>query len=174
MGRWIYRRKAPGHGATGKVGGITGNASGSGAQTKLDGGVRTPSGSDAPQRNVFISFHTEDEDQVNLLRSQAKNENQNLVFRDYSIKEPFDEQWKSRCRERIAQTSASIVMIGPETANREAVNWEIEESYRQGKKVIGVRIYRDRNDPVPRAIRKHESSVINWNLAEIQRLLDQP
>jgi len=124
-------------------------------------------------RNVFISFSIPDEAQVNLLRSQAKDPRFGLDFRDYSVKEPFDEKWKSNCRDRIAQTSATIVMIGPDTASREAVNWEIEESYRQGKKVIGVRISRDRNDLVPKALRDHNAPVINWNLEEISKLLDR-
>ena len=64
-------------------------------------------------------------------------------------------------------------MIGSDTASREAVNWEIEESYRQGKKVIGVRISRDRNDPVPKTLRDHNAPVIYWNLDEISKLLDR-
>lgn len=120
-----------------------------------------------PKRNVFISFHVEDEAQVNLLRSQAANQDFDMEFRDYSVKAPFDEAWRRRCAERIAQTSMTIVMIGPGTANREAVNWEIEESYRQGKKVIGVRIYRDANHQVPEAMARHGAPIINWSRDEI-------
>src|SRR5712664_1473680 len=78
-------------------------------------------------RNVFISFHTDDEPQVNLLRHQAASERFDLEFNDYSIKEPFDEKWKSQCREKIALTSATICMIGPDTASRPSVIWELEE-----------------------------------------------
>ncbi len=138
---------------------------------KVEAAKKTSEGKESV-RNVFISFHTEDESQVNLLREQAKGENQYLEFRDYSVKEPFDEKWRQQCRDRISQTSATIVMIGPETADRPSVNWEIEESYRQGKKVIGVRIYRDKSDPVPQPLREHRAPVVDWNLDEIQRLLD--
>ncbi len=124
-------------------------------------------------RNVFISFHVDDEAQVNLLRAQAKSENFDLDFRDYSIKEPFDEAWKRNCSERIGQTSLTICMIGNETANRPAVIWELEESYRQGKKVIGVRISKDRNDPVPRPLVDHKASIVNWKIDEIRKHLDQ-
>jgi hypothetical protein len=62
-------------------------------------------------------------------------------------------------------------MIGPETASRAAVNWELEESYRQGKKVIGVRIYRDRNYPVPRPLIDNRAPVIDWNLKTIAEML---
>lgn len=124
-------------------------------------------------RNVFISFSVVDEGQINLLRSQAKDPRYDLEFRDYSVKEPFDEKWKTNCRERISQTSATIVAIGQDTAEREAVNWEIEESYRQGKKVIGVRISKERNDPIPIPLREHSAPIVNWNLDEIKEQLDR-
>lgn len=122
-------------------------------------------------RNVFISFHIDDEAQVNLLRAQAKNQGFDIKFRDYSVKEPFDEKWKTNCRERIAQTSALICMIGEKTAQREAVVWEIDEAYRQGKKVIGVRIYRDRDHTIPRPLLEHNAPIVYWDLAVISRLL---
>jgi len=123
-------------------------------------------------RNVFISFHVADEAQVNLLRAQARDSDFGMEFRDYSVKEPFDEAWRSNCREQIGLTSMTICMIGPETATREAVNWELEESYRQGKKVIGVRIFRDRNDPIPAPLLEHGAPILYWNRDEIRGHLD--
>src|SRR5438046_5045063 len=41
-------------------------------------------------KHVFISFAHEDMAEVNLLRGQAKNEKNDLVFDDYSVKEAFD------------------------------------------------------------------------------------
>jgi len=124
-------------------------------------------------RNVFISFNVNDTPQVDLLRSQAKNEEFDIEFRDYSVKEPFDEKWKTNCRERISQTSMVICMIGEKTATREAVNWELEEAYRQGKKVIGVRIYRDKNHQIPKLLVKNKAPITKWNLKDISRFIDQ-
>lgn len=123
-------------------------------------------------RNVFISFHIDDEPQVRFLTSQIKQENSKLYFRDYSVKAKFDEKWRAQVRERISQTSATIVMIGEETANRPAVNFEIEESYRQGKAVIGVRIYKDKNHRIPDAMVRNKAPIVNWVLEDIQRELD--
>ena len=120
-------------------------------------------------RNVFISFHVDDEAQVDLLRSQAKNENYDLEFRDYSVKEPFDEKWKTNCKQRIAQTSVVVVMIGEKTAQRDAVNWEIEEAYRQGKKVVGVRINRDKKHSIPKVLEDNKAPILEWNLKDINR-----
>lgn len=128
--------------------------------------------SGGPVRNVFISFHVDDKAQVDFLKMQAKQDI-GLEFRDYSVDEPFDEKWRAQMRERIALTSATIVMIGPETANRPAVNFEIEESYRQGKKVIGVRIYKDQNHPIPEAMKRNNAPILEWKLEDIQRELDR-
>ncbi len=130
--------------------------------------------SERKTRNVFISFNTDDERQVDLLRSQAQRDDFDLKFNDYSVKEPFDEKWRRQASDKISLTSATIVMIGPDTANRKAVNFEIEESYRQGKKVIGVRIYKNERHSIPESMRKNGAPIVNWSLADIQRELDKP
>ena len=43
---------------------------------------------DSGRRNVFISFAHEDLAEVNLLRGQARNEDSNLEFNDWSLREP--------------------------------------------------------------------------------------
>jgi hypothetical protein len=124
-------------------------------------------------RNVFISFKVEDEPRVNLFRHQAR-EGLGVEFRDYSVKEPFDEKWKTNCRERIAQTSAVIVFVGRDTAKSKPVNWEIDEAYSQDKKVVAVRIYRDENNPLPESLVRHKTRVINWDNSEISKFLEKP
>ena len=57
--------------------------------------------------NVFISFASDDLAEVNMLRGQAKNENSDIAFNDWSLKEPFDSKEanyiKRGIRERIRQ-----------------------------------------------------------------------
>ncbi|MGA2682034.1 MAG: TIR domain-containing protein [Candidatus Bathyarchaeia archaeon] len=125
-----------------------------------------------PKPRVFISFHVEDEAQVNLLRQQAKDEQSDIQFTDYSVKEPFDEKWKTQCTDRINRTSVVIVMVGPETHQREAVNWEINKAYELNKKVVCVRIYRDENHKIPQPCKDNHAKVINWDLNAIQNELE--
>jgi|SRR3989344_596970 len=120
---------------------------------------------------VFISFHAGDEARVNFLRSQSKDGK--LEFADYSIKEPFDEKWKTQCTERIKKCEALVVMIGPETYKREAVDWEIRKAQELGIPVIGVLIYRDKNHQIPQALKEMSAPVIYWNLEEIQKRIDK-
>jgi nucleoside-triphosphatase THEP1 len=129
--------------------------------------------SETTQKRVFISFHMDDEAQVNLLRQQAKDEQSEMRFTDYSVKEPFDEKWKTKATERINRSSLVIVMVGPETYKREAVNWEINKAYELGKKVVCVRIYRNENHQIPQACKDHNAKVIDWNLKTIKRELEK-
>ena len=121
---------------------------------------------------VFISFHVDDENQVNLLRYHGKNSDQ-LVFIDYSVKEPFDEKWKTRCTERIKRSSVVIVAIGEKTHERVAVDWEIRKAHELGKPVIGMRIYSDKNHKIPPAMREYGDRIVPWNLDTIQSELDK-
>ena len=124
-------------------------------------------------KRAFISFHIEDEPQVDLLRHQAKDERFDLEFTDYSVKEPFDEKWKTQCTERIQKSSVVIVMIGKDTFSREAVLWEVNKAYELGKPVIGVRIYKDENHTVPEPMRQNRAKIVNWKMEEIQQAIDE-
>lgn len=128
--------------------------------------------SDGVKPRVFISFHIEDESQVNLLRYQSKNSD-TLEFTDYSVKEPFDEAWKTQCTERIRQSSVVVVAIGEDTHTREAVLWEIRKAHELGKPVIGMRIHSDKNHCVPKPMIEHGDKVIPWDLEVLQNELNQ-
>lgn len=124
-----------------------------------------------PQKNVFLSFHMEDKNLVDLLRYQAKSERFDLKFRDYSVKEPFSNPWKKHCSQRISQCSTVAVMIGKDTAARPAVNWEIKEAYKHGKRVVGIRAYRDSNHKIPEEMVRNNAKIVDWNLGDINEIL---
>ena len=92
--------------------------------------------------HVFISFSHDDMDEVNLFRGQAKNENTQLQFDDHSVKEPYDsvnaDYIKRQIREKIDRASVTVVYVTDNSASSKWVNWEIEESLKRGKGVIGV------------------------------------
>ncbi len=124
-------------------------------------------------RNVFVSYDMDnDKGMVTFLTSQAKDERFPFVFRDYSVKEPFENKWKSQVRDKISQTSAVIVGIGEKTHQSKAVDWEIREAHRQGKKVIGVRLQSSQNHRVPSALNEYGDRVINWKANDIARELE--
>jgi len=124
-------------------------------------------------KRVYIAFHTEDRHAKELLTEQAKSDKFELEFVNYAINEPFDEKWRTQCRERIKQTSVTICLIGEKTYQRDAVNWELETSYDLGNNVFGIKIYRDKNYQVPEPIKEHESRVLTWDIKGIVAELEK-
>lgn len=127
------------------------------------------------RRRVFLSFQAEDLDEVNLFRGQAKNDNSELDFIDFSLKAPFNsenaEYIKRGIRDRINASSVTIVLVGKGTHNSEWVDWEIRESLRQEKKVVAVKLDNESSCSVPQACREAGITPIPWNHEEIKRAL---
>lgn len=126
-------------------------------------------------RHVFISFAYEDVDEVNLLRGQAKNENSGLEFDDYSVKETFDSKngdyIRRQIREKIDRASVTVVYLSDHCANSQWVNWEIEESLKRGKGVIGV--YKGEAPPanLPPAFNANKLKCVKWAHAELMKAI---
>ncbi len=118
------------------------------------------------KRNVFISFAAEDLAEVNLLRGQAKNENNDIEFNDYSVQEPYDssraEYIKQRLTERINMASTTVVYVSPHTANSRWVEWEVEKSIELGKRVVAVHKGGTPPAQLPRWVNKHKLPVVRW------------
>jgi len=137
--------------------------------------ARMTQAAEPEKHNVFISFAKEDEKEVNLLRGQAKNEDSNLEFNDYSVKEPFDsknaEYIKRGIRERINQSSVTIVFLSEDAAKSKWVNWEIQESAKLGKGVVAV--YSGEKVPatLPPALKMLGIKPVRWNQKEITKAL---
>lgn len=126
------------------------------------------------KRNVFISFTTEDMDEVNLLRAHAKNENSDIEFNDHSVRDPYNSDRasyiKEKIGERIARSSVCVVYVSEKTRHSEWVGWEVEESLRQGKKVVCVHPRGKAPTKLPVWVSKHGIRVVNW--ADLPRELE--
>jgi hypothetical protein len=123
-------------------------------------------GDEGKGRNIFISFAHEDKADVELLRGQARKEDAELTFQDYSVRVPFDseqaEYIRRQIRERIRRTSVTVVYLSESAARSKWVNWEVEEACRLGKGVVGV--YKGDAPPqeLPKSVRDCGAEVVPW------------
>ena len=129
------------------------------------------------RRNVFISFSSEDIDEVNLLRGQAKNENSNIEFNDWSLKKPFNSEEanyiKRGIRERIRQSSATIVYLSNKTAASKWVDWEIRESVAMGKRVVAMHKGNTAPRRLPKSIVDNKIPVVPWNQRQLAKAIEK-
>ena len=127
-------------------------------------------------RHVFISFDHEDMNDVNLLRGQAKNDKADLQFDDYSVKEPFDstkaDYIKRQIREKIDRCSVTVVYLSDKSASSKWVNWEIEESVKRGKGVVGV--YKGDKCPnkLPSSFQQNSCKAVKWEHAALMKAIE--
>ncbi|WP_312341275.1 TIR domain-containing protein [Stutzerimonas nitrititolerans] len=119
------------------------------------------------KRNVFISFATEDMAEVNLLRGQAKNDNNDIEFNDHSVREPYDseqaEYIKRKIAERINRSSITVVFISKHTEQSRWVKWEVEKSLELGKKVVAVHSGRRLSGAEPKWVSEHKIKTVPWS-----------
>ena len=118
-------------------------------------------------RNIFISFSHEDMNEVNLLRGQAKNDNNDLEFSDYSVKVPFNSKnadyIKRQIREKIDKTSVTMIYLSEKSMNSNWVKWEVEQSIKMGKGVIAVHKGEKPPPNMPSHISDNASAIVKWN-----------
>ncbi len=114
---------------------------------------------------AFISFEMEDRWARDFLVQHAKDKKNDIEFVDYSVQDPFDRAWKTKCKERIARTTGTIVLVGPTTHKSEAVLWEIAETARQNHYMFGIQISKDQTHPNPLGL--PATNVIRWDFDQI-------
>lgn len=118
------------------------------------------------KRNVFLSFTTEDKELADLFRSQMENRQPGLGFRDYSIKEAFEQTWKTNAERLIRACSATICLIGKTTHRSRAVDWEVRKSEELSKHIMAVSI--EPTGPiVPPALAALKVKPLSWNMERI-------
>lgn len=89
-------------------------------------------------KRIFVSFAIEDERLRDLLRGQARNENSPFEFVDMSVKQPWDSQWKTKCRTRIKGCDGVISIITKNTIKASGQIWEMKCAKDEGVPVIGI------------------------------------
>ncbi len=109
---------------------------------------------------AFLSFVEEDLNLVNLFRGQAKNDNIDLEFADYSIKEPFDSYNADYIARGITAqlrlATITVCLYGPSTYTSKWVEWELRKSLELDKPIMGVNLYGDGR------VRYYPASLENW------------
>ncbi len=99
-------------------------------------------------RRVFFSFHYErDIWRASQVRNSwvTKSDREAAGFWDAAaweeVKKKGDEAIKRWIRSQLEGTSVTVVLIGKETSNRKWVRFEIKESHKNGKGILGVYIH---------------------------------
>ena len=116
--------------------------------------------------NVFVSHYHEDEENIKKMKDLLGKD---FSIRNYSVTSDKynnaqnEEYIKSLLRPLISQTGTFICLIGPETHDSKWVNWEIEQAFKQGKRIIGVYLRGAKDSDIPPALEDAADAMVGWN-----------
>ncbi len=91
-------------------------------------------------KRIFTSFAIEDEKMRDLFVGQARLERVPYELVDMSVKEPWSDSWKTRCRTKIKGCDGVVVLITKNLKQADGARWEIKCAKEEGIPVIGVYI----------------------------------
>lgn len=124
-----------------------------------------------PNKRVFVSFAVpEDTYARDFLRGQARDERSPIEFTDMSVKEPWSDSWKTRCRTRINGCDGVIALLSRATSKADGARWEMKCAIDEGIPIIGVHIHKDDKGVVPSELKGKR--VINWTWPGISNFIN--
>lgn len=115
----------------------------------------------AKKNRIFISFAIEDAYARDFLVGQARNNRSPFEFVDMSVKQAFDDSWKSRCRTRIRGCDGVIALVSRNTARATGARWEMWCARDERIPILGVHVSKDDKAAVPRELQG--CRVIEWS-----------
>lgn len=125
----------------------------------------------ATKNRIFISFAIEDKWARDYLVGQAKNKSSPFEFVDMSVKEPWDEKWKTNCRTKIKGCDGVIALVSTNTAKAEGQLWEVRCAKDEKVLVRGFYTTAD-NRPSSLPDEFEGVSVVSWTWENIANFID--
>jgi hypothetical protein len=126
-----------------------------------------------PRNNrVFIAFAIEDEWARDYLVGQARNERSPFEFTDMSVREPFTDEWKRRCRARIERCDGIIALVSSNTARASGQLWEIRTAREMRLPLLAIYTRPD-NRPARLPVELDGIVVRDWTWANITSFLNR-
>jgi hypothetical protein len=115
-------------------------------------------------KRIFVGFAVEDKKYRDMLRGQARLGNSPIAYTDFSVKQPWDRTWKTKCRSRIKGCDGFIALLSKNVRSADGARWEIKCAVEEGVPVLGVHIFKDDRYKPPEIAGKR---VIAWTWSGI-------
>ncbi len=122
-------------------------------------------------KRIFISFAMEDKWARDYLVGQAKNDDTPFEFVDMSVKESWDDNWKTRCRARIKGCDGVIAMVSKNTAKASGQLWELKCAKEEEVRTRGVYTTTD-DRPANLPSELDGVRVVTWTWDNIKSFID--
>jgi hypothetical protein len=113
---------------------------------------------------VFTSFAIEDRGLRDLLVGQRLHTDTPFEWTDMSVKDAWDERWRTQCRTRIKGCDGVIGLITHNTPKATGQLWELKCAYEEKKPVLLIYGYSDRRpNSIPDEIKSRTIQPWTWD-----------
>lgn len=120
---------------------------------------------------VFTAFDFDyDEGLRNLLVGQSRNPDSPFAMCDWSVKEPFSGDWKSKVRAKIRNVDQVIVLCGEHTHTATGVAAELTIAQQENKPYFLLWGYADKTCTKPASASKTDQ-IYRWTWENLKRLI---
>lgn len=126
----------------------------------------------ARYQRVFTAFAIEDVWARDYLVGQGRNERTPFQFTDMSVKQPWDYDWKTKCRTRMRGCDGVIALVSRNTMKATGQLWEISCALEERIPIMGIYTSRD-NRPYTLPAILNGVPVRDWTWANIVNFLDR-
>ena len=123
------------------------------------------------KQRVFTSFdYDHDEDLRTMLVGQAKNADTPFELADWSVKDPFTGDWKTKVRERIRKVDQVVVLCGEYTHTATGVAVELRIAQEEKKPYFLLKGRKDKTCTKPTAALATDS-IYDWTWPNLKTLI---
>jgi hypothetical protein len=119
---------------------------------------------------IFTSFAIEDANLRTLLVGQSRHEQIPFSFVDMSVKEPWDNSWKTICRTKINGCDGMIGIITKNTPKADGQLWELNCAYQESIPVLLIYGTDDRLVHTPDILKGRR--ILTWSWQNIKIFLN--
>lgn len=103
----------------------------------------------ADRKIVFVAFAIEDERMRDLLKGQSLSTRSPFEYIDMSVKDEYDSNWKDHVRTRIRRSDGIVILVSSNSLSSSGQKWEIQCAKEEGKKILGIWIYKEDRTLIP-------------------------
>jgi hypothetical protein len=125
----------------------------------------------AKKFRIFTSFAIEDANLRTMLVGQGRNKKTPFEFVDMSVKEPWDNAWKTNCRTKIKGCDGVIGIITNNSSKATGQLWELQCAYNEGIPVLLIYGNTDRPSNLPDPVKGRRINLWTWD--NISAFLDK-
>lgn len=125
----------------------------------------------AKKYRIFTSFAIEDANLRTMLIGQGRNKKTPFEFVDMSVKEPWDNAWKTNCRTKIKGCDGVIGIITNNSPKATGQLWELQCAYDEGIPVLLIYGNADRPSNLPDPVKGRRINLWTWD--NISAFLDK-